>query len=464
MNKSTTIVILLSILLALLAGCGGTPEPTATPYPTRYETLPKAKKPMPEKYVKYFMALESRELEDEMIPDEWVPLHEEIKEYSSTANEAWKLIWSGLNMTLQQAREWGASVISGDNRLMREKGVEFKSTQEAMDFAKEVMAQASEAEEAVREELEQARAIFLEEYGIQAPDTYRAVTVSGDAGWIAADSGQFLEYSEDSGWHETAQFEGYEIHALALDVERGWAVGREGILLRYVNGAWEPYPFASESFFRSVVLGSGSESWAVNGKQILHFTGTAWEEEYATEEVEITLSTTAREICKGQVYDLALDAEGNGWAVGSETILRRSDGKWRPWEAIPANLPELKSVAMLADHAWAVGGTIGASGQVLYYDGSQWVDVETSTDETLLSVASSPDGQAWAVGNKGVILLCTPSGCDSQASPTQQDLLDIVLFEDGTAGWIVGTNNTILHFDGKSWSKVIDWEMMAQGK
>ncbi|MFQ5578872.1 MAG: WD40/YVTN/BNR-like repeat-containing protein, partial [Anaerolineae bacterium] len=115
---------------------------------------------------------------------------------------------------------------------------------------------------------------------------------------------------------------GLPVAARLFDVEMvsdslGWAVGDEGVILRYNGAGWQAVP--SPTPFR--------------------------------------------------LYGMALTTPTDGWAVGDYgTVLRLSGGQWSVW---PQRIPDanLFAVAMpRPDLGWAVG----RAGTILTFDGSRW--------------------------------------------------------------------------------------------
>ncbi len=62
-----------------------------------------------------------------------------------------------------------------------------------------------------------------------------------------------------------------------ISSEEGWAVGQEGVIVHYLNGAWQQVNSPTGANLASVALVSVSEGWAVGERgTILHYQGGVW--------------------------------------------------------------------------------------------------------------------------------------------------------------------------------------------
>lgn len=105
--------------------------------------------------------------------------------------------------------------------------------------------------------------------------------------------------------------------------------------------------------------------------------------------------------------------------------------------------------------AWLVG----QRGNIIFYNGSKWSQVESpvkeNTNSNLLNgdlddVQMLSDTSGWAVGKQGIILKYTRGKWIKFDSPTNDELKSISM-ADEKFGWIVGDRGTILNYDGGKW-------------
>jgi hypothetical protein len=108
------------------------------------------------------------------------------------------------------------------------------------------------------------------------------------------------------------------------------------------------------------------------------------------------------------------------------------------------------------DDVWVVG----AAGQILHFDGCQWTDMDSGTEQDLWWVFGFDDGSTYFVGALGTVLKHTE---ESSFVPMEIDT-SVTLFGIWGSGpddiYTIGFvfNNAIpggvFHYDGKAWSPV----------
>lgn len=99
--------------------------------------------------------------------------------------------------------------------------------------------------------------------------------------------------------------------------------------------------------------------------------------------------------------------------------------------------------------------TIGASGRIFHWNGSEWAYVPSGTTAALFAVWGSSSDDVWAVGTRGTVLRWNGERWSSVASGTSAELLSIwgSSPSDVWAVGALGTDGIILHWDGKAWSR-----------
>lgn len=162
-------------------------------------------------------------------------------------------------------------------------------------------------------------------------------------------------------------------------------------------------------------------------------------------------------LTRAAILDMVMGDNGQGWAVGEAgTILQRRNGRWQP-VASPTQ-ETLYAVAFVsANNGWAVG----EAGTVLHYDGTDWqrATAPTTAADTLFDIALI-DGQGWAVGKRFNPVFATVTGLIlhlrdgvwTEVPIPQTQPLYAVAFTAADAGWAVGEDGTVLHWNGTMWA------------
>jgi hypothetical protein len=197
---------------------------------------------------------------------------------------------------------------------------------------------------------------------------------------------------------------------LRQDITRVWSDGSRvyavGPALLELDASgesdvWEALPGPSADFYPQAIWGSAPDDiWLVgSGERIYHFDGS--------DVVEIPNDSPA-----GTIFS---DIHGSG-----------------------------------PDDIWAVG----TNGKAKHYDGMAWVTVTTASVSDIDDVWVAPDGNAWAVGENGIVMRYTPgSGWDDELDVTVSTVQwKAVAGTSSSDVWIAGYHNQMAHFDGTEWS------------
>ncbi|MEK7630789.1 MAG: hypothetical protein AAB417_02070 [Patescibacteria group bacterium] len=253
-----------------------------------------------------------------------------------------------------------------------------------------------------------------------------------------------------------------------------WAVGGNGIILKYNGVSWSRilHNLGTQSI-NAVDVISPTDIWtAGNSGKIYHSTdGVNWiEDEDTGSHVWNSISMVSPTL---------------GFAVGnSGWVARYNSGTWAVSKIVPGHSSNLHSVSMLSATAgWAVGASgkiffwngttwaededtggqvwddvfvfpgmsdgwvVGSSGNIYRWDGANWLSVAPGVSAALNASAFVSQTDGWALGNGGTTLRWN-GAWNSITSPTSQNLNDIVLV--GSAGWAVGNSGTILKLQTSS--------------
>ena len=80
----------------------------------------------------------------------------------------------------------------------------------------------------------------------------------------------------------------------------------------------------------------------------------------------------------------------------------------------------------------------------------------------LNNLAFTPDGQAWAAGDDGLLFTLEGAVWTEVSSPTTYPLYDLS-FSSQASGWAVGDGAQVLAWDGKEWSQVLPYHAAGEG-
>jgi photosystem II stability/assembly factor-like uncharacterized protein len=134
--------------------------------------------------------------------------------------------------------------------------------------------------------------------------------------------------------------------------------------------------------------------------------------------------------------------DGGVYLIGNKgTILYSKDGQ--TFSAQTTNTTkDLWALWVDASGAYAAGD----AGTILYKDGDTWRAGKTDTSSGFGGIWSAPDGTAYAVGDKGVVLVSTDKGKTwaRQWSGTARDLWAIHGSSKTGEAFAVGLKGTIL--------------------
>ena len=294
----------------------------------------------------------------------------------------------------------------------------------------------------------------LDHWWLSQQVNLRAGHFNAESGWAVGENGIILRF-QNRGWQKEEKASNLTPSCLnaiwiSQDGSRGWAVGDNGTFLRFEDGQWQKDEKASSlnsSHLRAIwMLSDGSEGWAVGDSGVFfRFEDGQWQKD-----------EKASSLTSHYLNAIWLLQDGSkGWAVGNEgTILCTTDsGKTWTLQSGPTTA-RLYSVHFVnATTGWAVGeeGTILST-----TDGGQiWTAQNGGTWENLRSVHFIDATTGWAVGEEGKILSTTDSGKTwiAQSGGTTS-LLCSVQFVNATTGWALGEESTILSTtdSGKTWA------------
>ncbi|MEO0823694.1 MAG: glycosyl hydrolase [Pseudomonadota bacterium] len=163
----------------------------------------------------------------------------------------------------------------------------------------------------------------------------------------------------------------------------------------------------------------------------------------------------------GDVFWAGWADEQGVFVIGDEGAIFHFDGREWHRQAAPAPVPLHAVWGTARDRLWAVGWM----GLILSHDGTDWHQVRgcvvggngkyTAAPENtpLFAIDGLPDGRAWAVGDRGLILHFDGAAWIEEASGTRAHLRCVTCLDDGRV-LAAGSDGTVLEraTDG-SWAR-----------
>jgi hypothetical protein len=192
--------------------------------------------------------------------------------------------------------------------------------------------------------------------------------VASDDVWGVSGGGIF--HYNGTQWQQASEID--DLNAISmLSTDDGWAVGGSrwddtSVIAHYDGSDWITTTNPTDNALNDVQMLTADDGWAVgNEGTILHYDGD-W---------QIVPSPTTQNLSS-----ISMVTANDGWAVGNEVILHYNGSEWRvvndllsPGEATSNNLSDVDILS--SDEGWAVGGDYGDYGEILRYDGTDWITV-----------------------------------------------------------------------------------------
>lgn len=232
------------------------------------------------------------------------------------------------------------------------------------------------------------------------------------------------------------------VRAICSDSGSMWAVGDDGLALRY-DGAqmvFGPIPPTREDLL-GVSAFDGHLVAVGTAGVVLRLNDGAW--------------TALESPTTEDLYGVAMVSVDEFYAVGMNgTIIHygKSGGVWGWIDEHSGLTKQLHDVAATADGGVYV---VGSFGTLLEKIGSNWVQSQIAGPSPILrALWLAPDGQMFAVGTKGAITAYNGVSWEIQVSDDPsvpgRDLYDVFGFASDDV-YAVGDDGAIVHYDGNKW-------------
>jgi hypothetical protein len=223
----------------------------------------------------------------------------------------------------------------------------------------------------------------------------------------------------------------YRLNAVSMLAETdGWAVGNNGLILKWDGSGWQVVPSPIQNaFMYGVDMVASDDVWISGGSGlILHWDGDAFHN------IPSGVTTTLR--------DIHMLESDSGWIVGPNGLILQWDGV--AWEEVATHITAPLFGVYMVDNetGWAVGGlsdASGGSGVILHWDGDEWTEWPVPDNvPTLIGVHFDAADNGWAVGQLGVMLHWNGTSWNRVEQPTQFNIFAATTLPTGEA-WAVGS-------------------------
>lgn len=245
-----------------------------------------------------------------------------------------------------------------------------------------------------------------------------------------------------------------------LSPTHGWAGGGSGRLLHWDGRTWSAAQSPTTLPIRSIAMLSPTDGWAVASDwvssgggpppmipvpnphtDVLRWDGTAWGSQAAWSSNSL-------------MYGVDMPSPSFGLMVGRFTKGARWNGSTWQGTAAPSMVDMYGVAAVSNNLAWAVGAKAIGDSNILRWYGDAWDEVDSPRpEEKLFAVDALSASDVWAVGSNATIVHWDGrrwAAVDCAGCPSVY--LRGVAMRRADDGWAVGDGGTLLHWDGTAWS------------
>lgn len=224
-----------------------------------------------------------------------------------------------------------------------------------------------------------------------------------------------------------------------VDNQTGWVVGRNGLIMRTLDGGlnWDVEESGETVTLWSLVMLDNSHGCTVGNGGLILITddGSTWQRVYPP--------------TSNDLFGVFFVDAGTGFCCGaSGTILKTVNGG-SSWTSISSGTSQdLNSICFTGS---SIGWVVGTNGQIRRSTdaGSSWSSVSSPVSYDLFDLCFQGEDNGWISGEAGTILRTTDgSTWAAMTVPTGEDLLSVFFISD-LMGWTCGKTGAMFKtFDG----------------
>lgn len=245
----------------------------------------------------------------------------------------------------------------------------------------------------------------------------------------------------------------------STNYNRAWAAGGSGRILYYNGSSWSSQLNVSETFY-GIDCVSDQDCWAAatSGK-IYHYNGASW-----SLFTQVNSSVTLNGI--SCTVDNSISAPPNppyrciaiGSPDSSHGMIYDYTSARGTWILAASTAYELDAISCsAANSCWAVGGVNKATSNLIYFNGSTWVDGSIPTvDAEMDAIHCLSQNYCWAGGRKDYVYFYNGSTWTSATGIGSNNGVSNVLYAIRCINtkdcWAGGTGGQLFHYDGTSWT------------
>lgn len=162
------------------------------------------------------------------------------------------------------------------------------------------------------------------------------------------------------------------------------------------------------------------------------------------------------------VNDVAVIDAKNGWAVGDEGKIYKTEDGWEEWEIIDIGLSSFETLHAVAFTDEDTGWIVGQLGNMFSTTdgGENWEEADNEFEEAFYDLTFLNEEVAWSVGSNGKIIYTDDGGenWNVQSTPVEESLFTVSALDDETV-WVAGSSGTILFTQdgGTTWEESTDF-------
>jgi photosystem II stability/assembly factor-like uncharacterized protein len=237
-----------------------------------------------------------------------------------------------------------------------------------------------------------------------------------------------------------------------VDANNGWAVGRQGKIVKTSNGGttWTTQNSGTTNDLNDVFMVSTAVGYAVgDGGRVIKYNGSSW----------TTIDISYSQDMFGVYF---LDAS-TGWISGDWGRIMMTTNGGTSWTTQVNNSMYSNSFHDLHMLSTTDGWAVGSTGRILHYDGTYWNNVPSGTSEDLNSVSFSNAANGFIGGESSTMLYCDGSSISTYGTDLPDNsyhIYDVVTISNSlayaatSAGF--GGQGIILKYNGSTWA--VDYE------